>query len=105
MHHTLHRDHAGKGARIAQDDICIRTLHGATKSESNGAERAPAELKALDSTRRRPDLGLMTFDQSKARAQTRLAGEYSSLHRPRHHAAPDFSRSAPTLGFSTSHQV
>lgn len=101
MHHSIPRDRAGAGARIAQDDLCIRALHGHINYESNGAEKSPAELKDIMKSR----AGLLTFDQTKARDPTRLAGEYSSLHRPRNHAAPDFSRSAPALGFSTCTSV
>jgi hypothetical protein len=104
MHRSIARDKASLGSRHAQDDGAIRRLHSASNynPERHGEERSPAELKTLDSLRRRPDIGLMTFEQSKARDKTRLAGEYSSLHRPRHHAAPEFSRSAPHIGFTTS---
>lgn len=100
MSRSLPRDRAGTGARIAQDDVCIRMLRGSTSySESHGEDKSPAELKDLMG--RRADIGLMRFDQTKARDPTRINVEYSSLRKPRSDADFEFSRSAPASGFAT----
>merc|ERR1719183_3273052 len=99
MGQTIARDRAGHGARIAQEDICTRHKHGKIMVETTGENEASVE-KLKDSCRLRGDLGV-TFDMHKARGPTRLKGAYSSLHRPRDHAAPDFSRTPAFAGFSS----
>jgi hypothetical protein len=98
MGRSLCRDRAGHGSRLAQNDIAIRSQQGHACFETTGQlETSVENLK--DSCRVRGDLG-MSFHQHKARGPTRLKGEYSSLKRPRDHAAPEFSRSA-TEGFAS----
>jgi len=98
MGRSLPRDKAGWGARIAQEDVAIRTKQGYTGTETSGQFESSIE-KLKDSNRIRGDLGV-TFDQQSFRGPTRLKGAYSSLHRPRDHAAPDFSRTSPA-GFAS----
>lgn len=102
-HHHIAREKAGHGSRHAQHDLAMSAKRGHRTLETTGClSKSVAELK--DSIRLRPDLGV-TFDQHKARGPTRLKGAHSSLHRPRDHAPPDFSRSAPSIGFSPSTTV
>jgi len=98
MSTSLPRDRANLGARSAQGDILVRQALGLTNDEFSGATKSVEVLK--DSCMRRGDIDLLAFDQYKARHPTRLKGAYSSLHRPRSHAAPDFARTAPVEGFS-----
>lgn len=91
MGHSITREKAGLGSRM-------RKAYGG--SDTLGQAETPVE-RLKDSLRTRSDLGMMTFDQCKARGPTRLKGVYSALHRPRDHAAPDFFRAPPFDGFNT----
>lgn len=92
MGQSLPRDRAGIGARNAH--------LGQAGVETSGELSASVE-NLKDSTRiYRGDIGV-TFEQCKSRYPTRLKGKYSSLHRPRDHAAPEFSRTVPFSGFAT----
>jgi len=99
MGRELSRDGAGHGARISQGNVSIRAKGSSPWYETQTQWLPMEQLK--DSIRTRSDIGLMTFDQCKARGPTRLKGKYSALHRPRHHAAPDFSRAPPFNGFDS----
>lgn len=93
---SLGRERAGDGARNCQMDVAMRRKQGQeTKTEM---ECSVEQLK--DSLRNTCDLS-MSFDQSKGRGHTKLKAKFSVLHRPRNHAAPDFTRAPPFQGFDT----
>lgn len=89
---SVSRERAGTGTRIV-------AARGHPAEETTGSFSSSVEA-LKDSTSARRDLG-MTFDQHKARDKTRLKAAHSSLHRPRDHAAPDFSRTPPFSGFDS----
>jgi hypothetical protein len=101
MSQSIDRDKAAAGTRLLQNDIVQATKTGRTGFETTSSMSASADLK--DTIRVGGDT--VPFDKQKYREVTKLKAEYSSLQRPRDHAAPDFSRSAPLQGFSTSTPV
>merc|ERR1712070_353964 len=105
MNQTIDRDKAGQGTRLLQNDMATLVKKNGGLTETTGQLSVPVEkLTGSQTAYARSDLG-MTFDQHKYRGVTRMKAEYSSLWRPRDHAAPDFSRTAPFQGFSTSTPV
>jgi len=98
MARSLARGRAGLGARICQDDICIRSMQGKAALEKPSMVEGRTDKTQESSAKPRTDMGL-TFDMGTARAPTRKYGKFSSLKQPRSMAAPDFSRAAPQPGF------
>jgi len=98
MSQSMSRDSAGHGARIAQGNISSTSKKGNAVFETAGQLSATVE-QLKDSNRLKFDTSV-DFGKQKARGKTSLHGTYSALHKPRSHAAPDFSRSAPLPGFS-----
>lgn len=99
MSQSQSRDSAGHGARIAQGNISSTSKKGTAVFETTGQFSSTVE-QLKDSVRLKSDV-IVGFEGQKARGKTSLHGAYSPLRKPRHHAAPDFSRSPPLSGFSS----
>jgi len=97
MSQTLSRERAGHGNRLSQEDISIRLMQGYVGVETSG--QIGATIEQLYDSNRRNDDTTVAFNKTKGRGPTRLKGQYSSLHRPRDHAAPNFSRKPELAGF------
>lgn len=98
MSQSQSRDSAGHGARIAQGNISSTSKKGTAVHETASQNCSTEQLK--DSIRLKSDV-IVAFEGQKSRGKTSLHGAYSPLHKPRHHLAPDFSRSPPLSGFSS----
>lgn len=106
MGQSLSRDRAGRGDRIFQDDPGLRMSRGLVFPESESQIEASVEQAKEVPSRCRPDMGV-SFDQCKGRVEASPLTQkrHSSLRQPRGNAAPDFTRSAPLIGFATATNV
>lgn len=102
MKSSLSRDRAGRGNRIFQSETGLRMSKGIGNRPAEVGLHISVEQSKESPSRPRPDVGT-TFDQCKGRleASPKTRTRHSSLRQPRDEAAPDFARSAPSLGFTT----